>query len=429
MHCTNCGTLLESGARFCGGCGVPVEAPNALPAPSVTPTPTPPQPLPRPSVYAPATSAPQPVSASRRGAVYAFAGMAAAVGVAVVYTRNTKVPFWVPSTPTPVPTATPKRLSVDATGSGEYRTISSAIAAARPQDTIVIRPGTYKETLRLSQYVKIVGEGGRSKVIIEGENGNPAIIIFSGKSEISGVSIKYAGTEKTDSAIGAISIRGGTPLIEDCDLTSSAGSAIFIIGNSSIPVIRNCSIHNCRDYGVYFYEAGKGIVEGCQLYGNLSSGIVISEEVNPEIRDCDIRDMNEFGLIVKKQSKGIVEKTTISSCRLAGVAVSDGGNPDVRDCQIRNHSQGGVFVLDQGLGTFQNCDISGNTYAGIEVKTGGNPTVRNCQIRNGKSSGIYVHNLGQGVFTGNTLTGNAAGAWNISYDAGRVTRTGNFPNS
>ena len=354
--------------------------------------------------------------ASRRGL---FLG----IGMLVVAGGGSGVGYFIVSRP--------KRLIVDAAGNGDYRTIASAVLGARPQDTIVVRPGTYKEPITIDRDVQIVGEGGRSIVIVEGVpdgydpvswappqgrqaarevpsptwapppggrsrvNGEGApeaksssglfgfFSFRAGSATLTGLTIRVVGIGPAGTATGAIEVLAGTPVIEDCDLTSSAGSAVYILGAGANPVIRNCTIRN-----------GKGV-----------------------------------GVTVQYKALGTIEKCVISGNAYAGVEIKTGGNPTVRNCEIRDGKQDGVLVWEQGQGTIENCVISGNAYAGVGIISGGNPTVRDCEIREGKDAGVMVYDQGQGTFTGNTLTGNARGAWDIASDAGNVVRTGNTPNA
>ena len=260
----------------------------------------------------------------------ALSGVGVAGGLGfLTYVRTTPVPFWVPSTPTPLPTATPipptptpvptatpvpptptpgpKRLVVDAAGSGDYRTIASAILGARPQDTIVLRPGTYKESLTIRNDVQIVGEGGRSKVIVEGAPVANVFDFLSGSATLTGLTIRIVGTGPADTGTGAIAVRGGTPVIEDCDLTSSAGAAVYILGAGANPVIRNCTMRNSRDSGVFVYEQGRGTIERCVIAGNAHAGVAIKTGGNPTVRDCEIRGngYDEYeGVWVYEQGQG-----------------------------------------------------------------------------------------------------------------------------
>ena len=330
MKCAKCGNALQAGERFCGECGTPVTVvtPSPIAVPPATATypvrqgVTPPPVMPPP---------PPPPAASRRGLVLALSGVGVAGGLGfLTYVRTTPVPFWVPSTPTPLPTATPipptptpvptatpvpptptpgpKRLVVDAAGSGDYKTIASAILGARPQDTIVLRPGTYKEAVEIDRDVRITGEGGRSKVIVEAASGEQVFEFTAGSATLTGLTIRVVGT---GTGWGAIAVTGGKPVIEDCDLTSSAGPAVYILGAGANPTIRNCTMRNSQGPGVNVFDQGQGTIEKCVISGNAFSGVEIKTGGNPVIRDCEVS--GRWGVTVRPDGLG-----TISRCDLTG---------------------------------------------------------------------------------------------------------------
>ena len=274
-------------------------------------------------------------------------------------------------------------LVVDASGGGDFLTIASAIASSRPQGRIVVRPGTYSETLIITQDVFIDGDGQGANVVIEGLPGAHAIELRSGSPRLSGMTIRTVANGREAKVWGAIAVRGGRPVIEDCDLTSMAGCAVYVVGTTANPTFRNCRMHNSRGSGVFVYEMGLGTIELCVISGNSN----------------------------------------------AGVAISEGGNPTVRGCELRDGKDVGVYIHDQGLGTIERCMISGNAKAGLAITEGGNPTVRDCDFRDGMDAGIHIEDQGRGTFINNRFSGNAGGAWSIASDAGSVTRTGNSPNA
>ena len=47
-------------------------------------------------------------------------------------------------------------LTVDGAGSAPFKTITAAIAQAKPGDTIRVKPGTYQETVRPKSHLRIV---------------------------------------------------------------------------------------------------------------------------------------------------------------------------------------------------------------------------------------------------------------------------------
>ncbi|NBT26669.1 MAG: hypothetical protein EBT09_08985 [Actinobacteria bacterium] len=245
----------------------------------------------------------------------------------------TPVPRVVPTaTPVPriVPTATVNRpncgepcVVVDQSGRGDWRTIGEAVAMAEPgkRTLIWVRPGTYKEPrgIRINNDVRIVGEGGRSKVIVEGGPGAHVFTFTAGSATLTGLTIRMVGTGPADIFWGAIDVKGGKPMIEDCDLTSSAGSAVYIHGAGANPTIRNCTMRNSGGSGVIVSDQGQGTIEQCVISGNA-----------------------------------------------LGVDIRTGGNLTVRDCEIRDNLVG-VFVHDSGQGTFTGNTLTGNAWAAWRI--------------------------------------------------------------
>lgn len=64
------------------------------------------------------------------------------------------------TTGTPTPTGTPSGIVVDASGGGDYETISAAVRAADPGETITVRTGVYTEQVLLNKTVTLVAPNG-----------------------------------------------------------------------------------------------------------------------------------------------------------------------------------------------------------------------------------------------------------------------------
>ena len=273
---------------------------------------------------------------------------------------------------------------MDGSGVGDYPTIDAAILGAKTGEIIVLRPGTYtfKVNFTIDRDVRIVGEGGREKVIVERAPGTHVFHFTRGSATLTGLTIRYTGPPPPEGSIGAVLVAGGTPIFEDCEFTSTAGAAVYIKGATSNPLLRNCTLRDSYRSGVLVFEQGQGKIERCVISGNTQ----------------------------------------------AGVAIQTGGNPTVRDCQIRDGKDDGVFVYDQGKGTIEACVITGNALDGVAIHTGGNLTVRDCQIRDNKQSGVFVGDQGTGVIERCVISGNAINAWRINRTAGIVIRTDNKPN-
>ena len=71
---------------------------------------------------------------------------------------------------------------VAADGSGDYTTVSAAVAAASNGDTIFIRCGTYHETVIVNKYLHLVGESKQGVVLYQdiGDYDNAPLLITQG---------------------------------------------------------------------------------------------------------------------------------------------------------------------------------------------------------------------------------------------------------
>ena len=65
-------------------------------------------------------------------------------------------------------------------GSGEYTTITDAVAAAADGDEILVRPGTYQEVVIIEADITLRGDGAREDVILEFGTDGPTIWSWSG---------------------------------------------------------------------------------------------------------------------------------------------------------------------------------------------------------------------------------------------------------
>lgn len=76
--------------------------------------------------------------------------------------------------------AADNELVVSPDGSGNYLTISDAVAAAAEGDKILVRPGTYEESVVIDKPVSLRGDGGRDAVTIAFPADGPGVELTAG---------------------------------------------------------------------------------------------------------------------------------------------------------------------------------------------------------------------------------------------------------
>jgi F-box protein 11 len=278
---------------------------------------------------------------------------------------------------TPTTSAIAAAIIVAPTGVAHYRTIKEAILAAPPGARILVRPGIYREALRLDRPVEIIGEGHMEEIILDSTDAD-CLLMNTENALVRGITIRgKAGPKKA--RVYAIDIPRGRLVLEDCDISNETLACIALHGPDADPVIRRCRIHDCASGGILIFQNAKGIISDCEIYKNTRAGIAIHQEGNPQIRRCRIYDGN----------------------------------------------QSGVYIYDRGLGTIENCEIYGNSLTGIEIKGESNPKIFRCKINRNRYQAIYVHERGNCQVQDSDLTGNLRGAWYIGAGC-QVQRNGNL---
>ena len=171
-------------------------------------------------------------------------------------------------------------------GTGTHRTISAAVAAALGGAKILVRPGTYRETVTLTR-----------PVTMEASSSAPTIL-QSG----SGVPL----TIRADATVKGLTIRR---------LTSLPTSAVVVI--HSHPAFKNCTIRSDGGTGVEVASGGKATLSACTVSGCGTLGIFTHNGGACEGRFCNI-DRNS-GAGVRTFGAGSV--VTLSSSALTGNGV------------------------------------------------------------------------------------------------------------
>ena len=297
--------------------------------------------IPSATVFPPVVSQPLKSPASRRGLILALGGVGVAGSLGLLaYVRSSSVSNSVPLSVTRVPATVqrsgPTRLTVDAAGGGDYRTVKDAMLSARQGDTIAVRPGTYKGALNISSDITIAGEGGRSKVILEGGPEDDLVTFTRGSAKLIGLTIRIVGSVPPGTMRGAIYVEGGTPLIEDCDLSSSLGSAVYIRGAASNPIIRTSTLRDSLGAGLLVYDQGKGTIELCLISGNTLAGVEIRTAGNPVIRDSEIRNGKYAGVYVHERGQGTFAGNTITGNALGAWKIDSTAGTVVRTANKPN---------------------------------------------------------------------------------------------
>lgn len=262
-------------------------------------------------------------------------------------------------------------------GSGHYTSIQEAVAAAEDGDEILVRPGTYDESILLDKDITIRGDGERDAVVVElsvemrvGVSGStpdlPVAFLFDG----SDATLENL-TVRGESA--RIVISGGDPLLQDLVLDG--------IGR------------------VYSLDPGQPTPTGLELNdgttATVTHSVLIDTDVDIETGSSPSLLENEFSIgAVWMEGAGVnpaIRDNVIEDSVKWGISVGGGAQPEVIGNTILN-AQTGIDIQDAGYFT---------------ADRGTNPMIRENTIVGSGRVGIAVSAMA--TIDGNELTGNATG--------------------
>lgn len=404
----------------------------------------------KPAIDAPVAKSPTALTGGPAEGVAPQALVEAGVGTAL------------PSGKDPLVGYTGRSHTVDGAGKGDFLTIAAAIAAASAGDRIEVRPGTYRETVRVERPLAIVGLGEPGSVIVE-QGGDNVVVVDAVRALIRGLTLRQTGGEPSRYGVD---IKRGRVVIDNCEITSASLAAIAAHGRAQAVITRN-RVHDSAQSGLFFYESATAEVIGNDIVGNGKAGIESKSTGRITLRRNRVHDGGSSGLFLHSGADAIIEDNEVSRNRLAGIEIKAGARAELRRNQILAGNQSGLFInagaralveentfRGNGLaaievkgstevtirrntlaagkqsGIFINAGskalvedniIDGSGLAGIEVKAS-SPDVRGNTVRNGKMSGIYVHSQSGGTFVDNRVSNNTKAGFEVSTGATPVVQ-------
>ena len=245
--------------------------------------------------------------------------------------------------------------------------ISEAIAFATPGVKIVVRPGTYKETVSFNKDIEIVSLAAYEGREIKAEEMpvivSEAPIDISSKLMMKGIIMTSDGSLKPEDILDLLKEKAAGKL------KAKEKEPELQAGNPFLRITGTAELHDCIVARVP--ETAIGLNGGASL----------------SFIDSSIAGAPSCGIYAEKESTLNISGGRISGCGIAGLysrAVSEVKNLSVSAC-MRG------FSLDGDNGTYTACRAFGNTLDGICVSSG-NPSISGCiSLKNGRSGYRFEH--------------------------------------
>jgi hypothetical protein len=221
---------------------------------------------------------------------------------------------------------------------GTYGTIQAAIDAAVAGDKVVVKPGTYEETLTINKAVIVTGEDGKAaETIIEGPSTAAQTVLLSGGATLQNVTVT----------------RGGNTA-DGWTTNSNTSGVIFGQSLTADTTLQNCIVTHNRN-GVYLNNTNQSdfqaVIEGNQIIENRTGINMCNNVSDTVIKDNVIENNTTLGIVYYEST---ADGTDLSTITLTGNTLSDNwfGNIQLKTLTTKTSNQ---------------LSLAGNTFAAETV--------------------------------------------------------------
>ncbi|MFI6157923.1 right-handed parallel beta-helix repeat-containing protein [Kitasatospora sp. NPDC051170] len=307
-----------------------------------------------------------------------------------------------------------------------FPTIQQAVDVAREGDTVLVDPGTYKESVRIA----------KPRVVLRGSDRN-TVILDGGLRLVNGVTVTGPGSVVENLTVhhylaNGVLFTGVTD--EQLQQHGAGGSAYNPLDTARFPVVQGfrasrVTAYDNGLYGIYAFDARGGVIEDSYASGQADSGIYVGQ-----CKPCDtlVRgntiEHNAVGIEITNASENLVFAGNRVNANRVGITVNS------NDLEALAPQHGAVIVGNavtdnNAAGTPQQAD--GGFGIGIGIGGGtGNQVQRNL-VQGNRAAGVIVtdppgHPAGGNRVEGNRVTGNGTDLVLASADPGNCF-TGNQP--
>lgn len=308
---------------------------------------------------------------------------------------------------------------------GEYDTLTEALAAAEPGDTVTVQSGTFRENVVVDKAVTIVPAQGPGTVridppggvpltvtasatvldlVIEGSDRSSPAVLVSGADaapSFTGCRVETrsaAGVEVTDGARPTLKgcvvanpdglglrLRGpGTAAaFEDCEVSEAGQAGLAVLGGATAALER-CRVHHASGAGVLLSDPGSAAeLTGCEIYEIRGSGVQAEAQAAGRLVDCDIHRVTGNGLTLDGEAELVLTGCRVHDLPENAADLRGRARLSLANSTVRDFGRGALSVWDQGTeASAESCEIHGSNgeYPALWVSDGARLTLTDCAL-------------------------------------------------
>jgi parallel beta-helix repeat protein len=278
---------------------------------------------------------------------------------------------------------------------GDYATIQAAINAAKPNDTVYVKPGTYNEALTFKDGITLEGEDPATTIVrysasptaVDGQDhfGSPLEIRNCKSGNILNLTFLQVGIDLRDASvrntwrIDAVTIWNSSVVLKNCRATSLASNGIGIYKNSAVSLVENQCRSNILN-GICFSTGSHGTARDNICEENDRDGIEVIG-ADPELANNRCISNKEDGIYFGVGAHGKAIENICKGNGNHGIQVNlTTAELTKNECSLNQYSGISYGVLATGKASGNVCRQ--NARNGIELSSASASLIQNVLVKN-----------------------------------------------
>lgn len=281
--------------------------------------------------------------------------------------------------------------------------IQTAVNAADPGDTIIVRDGIFTENVNVNKRLTIQSENGSDSTIVQAANSNDHV--FEVKADyvtISGFTVKGATAYR-----GIYLLHADYCTISNNNVNSNRNGIEFWDSNNNNTLMNNTASNNSYD-GILLRMSSNNTLTNNTRSGNKYNFAICCVGLSDYIQDIDSSNKvngKPIYYLVNQQNQQIPDDAGF-------VGLINSTNITVSDLILTNNRDG-LLLFCSNDSRIENVTIL-NCETGISLKSSSNNTVTNNNALN-NSRGIYLPNSFDNYISNNNASNNYIGIYLCDY--------------
>nr|QNO56995.1 hypothetical protein MGAOFDBH_00012 [Methanosarcinales archaeon ANME-1 ERB7] len=290
---------------------------------------------------------------------------------------------------------------------GDYATIQGAVDNATAGDTIIVRDGTYLESVKVNKRLTIRSENGPANTIVESPEGvnDHVLTVTADYVNINGLTVKNA-TGKNEA--GQYNYAGLYISAHHCNIRDNLAMnnayGFFLSESNKNTLINNAASGRIGD-GIYVTNSNSNTISNNTVKLNHRYGIRLYSSHNNTVRNNNVSN-NAYGIRLGGSHNNTIEKNNVQSSTYDGFYLFYSNDNSFVDNTANQNNYDGFFINASYNNTLINNVANANNYDGFGLELVNNHTLINNRVNSNNKSGISLTSSNRNLLEDNVASSN-----------------------